>query len=223
MSDWAVLFDCDGVIVDSEPALAEISAKVLNKRGWPAIAEDFAPYIGTGEDIYIGKVVRKYNGIFDDQIKDEIYSTYVKEAADYVKGFEGGVDLIKKLQVEEIPAVVASSAASIKVNANLAAVGLTYGDFNAVISGDMVERKKPWPDIYLKAAEEAATPAERCIVVEDATAGIRSGVAAGMVCIGFTSNCTAEELLQAGAHYIAEDFKTIAAVISNLSGKSVHV
>lgn len=223
MSDWAVLFDCDGVIVDSEPALAEISAKVLNKHGMPAKAEDFAPYIGTGEEIYIGSVVKKYKGEFNERLMAEIYSNYVEEAVHYVNGFAGGIEFIAKLHEQAIPTAVASSADSVKLNANLAAIGLKHEDFRAVISGSMVDRKKPWPDIYLKAAEEAATPPERCIVVEDATAGIMSGVAAGMVCIGFTSNCTAEQLLEAGAHYIADDFKSIAAIISRLSGKDVHV
>lgn len=223
MSEWAVLFDCDGVIVDSEPALAQISAKVLNRHGWPALPEDFAPYIGTGEDTYIGSVVRKYDGEFNEDIKHEIYAVYVEDAVNFVTGFAGGVALIKKLGAESFPIVVASSADAIKVDANLRAIGLEHEDFTSVISGDMVERKKPWPDIYLKAAQDAGRPAERCIVVEDATAGIQAGVAAGMICIGFTSNCSALQLLEAGAHYIAEDFKAISAVISNLSGKDVHV
>ncbi len=223
MDNWAVLFDCDGVIVDSEPALAKISALVLNKHGWPAKEEDFAPYIGTGEDSYIGNVVRQYGGVFNEEIKHEIYAAYVSEAVNYVKGFPGGVELIRKLQEAGIPAVVASSADAIKVDANLAALNLTEDDFTAVISGDMVKRKKPYPDIYLMAANLAKTLPERCIVVEDATAGIQAGVAAGMITIGFTSNCEAVELLAAGANYIAEDYRSVAAVISNLSRRDVHV
>lgn len=221
MSVWAVLFDCDGVIVDSEPALAAISAAVLRGHGWMARAEDFAPYIGMGEDSYIGNVVRQYGGRFSEAIKQEIYAAYVAQATDYVRAFPGGLELIRALAAAQVPRVVASSADAVKVEANLAAVGLREEDFTKVISGDMIERKKPWPDIYLLAAECAGAEPGRCIVVEDATAGIEAGKAAGMYTIGFCSNCSAEQLSAAGADFVSGDFAAIRAEIARRIGRSL--
>lgn len=212
-----VLFDCDGVLVDSEPALAEIAAQILQREGIPAKAEDFIPYIGTGEDTYIGKVMEKYGVDYYPEIKMDIYNLYIETAKEKVKSFPGCLDLLDKLKKSNIKMAVASSADKIKVDANLEALG--FKRFDAVISGSDVKRKKPWPDIYLLAAEQVGVSPKACIVVEDAVSGIKSGKAADMITIGFTSACSRDELLAAGADFVVDDFFQMEEVLNKLLKK----
>ena len=213
-NNFAILFDCDGVLVDSEPALAEISAEVFRNNNIPAKAEDFTPYIGTGEDTYLGEVMVKYDFEYNPDIKKDVYSLYVQKAKEYIKTFPGCLDLLYELKEKQIKMAVVSSADAIKVEANLEA--LEFDNFDLIISGSDVKRKKPYPDIYLLAAEKLKADPDNCIVVEDATAGIESGKAAGMTTIGFTSECTREELSAAGADYVVDNYLEMRDLITKL-------
>lgn len=209
--DVSILFDCDGVLVDSEPALAQVAAGVLQKNGIPAKPQDFEPFIGTGEDSYLGKVIEKYGFEFTKKHKQEVYEAYIEQAPHLVETFPHCHAFLERLKENQIKMVVASSADAIKVNANLEALGFT--DFDAIVSGSDIERKKPHPDIYLMAAEKIHARPENCIVIEDATAGVKSGKAAGMTVIGFTSSCSKAKLLAAGADYVVDSYQEIEQIV----------
>lgn len=204
-----ILFDCDGVLVDSEPALAEISAIALHDFGAAAIPEDFKPYIGMGEDMYLGEVTAKYDVVFDDTIKHHVYEKYSELASKFVKPFPGMRDMLIRLKSAGCRIAVASSAEQIKVTTNLELLELPAAFFDAVITGSDIERKKPFPDIYLLAASRCGISPDRCFVVEDAVSGVQAAKAAGMTCIGFTSSHTAEELREAGADIIVDDIRDV--------------
>lgn len=212
----AILFDCDGVLVDSEPALAKVAADVMNGKGIPAKPEDFVPYIGTGEDTYLGKVVEKYGGEYNDEIKELVYQNYIDKGVNYIQKFDGCEKMLNDLADADIPMAVASSADDIKVRANLSILDFDEQKFTAIIAGNDVGRKKPWPDIYLLAAERIEQKPEDCIVIEDAVAGIESGKRAGMITIGFTSNCTQQQLEEAGADYVVDTFFEMETILMQL-------
>ncbi len=92
---------------------------------------------------------------------------------------------------------VASSADRVKIGINLREIGLSADIFDAIISGEDVERKKPFPDIYLLAAERIGLKPENCLVVEDAVSGITAGKAAGCKCLAVTTSFPAEKLTEA--------------------------
>jgi len=204
-----ILFDCDGVLVDSEPALAEIAALALRDYGAKAVASDFKPYIGMGEDMYLGEVAAKYGVVFNDAIKLHVYDKYAELASQFVRPFEGTRELLFRLKSAGCRIAVASSADSIKVSTNLALIDMPEGFFDAIITGSDIKRKKPFPDIYLLAAERCGIEPGRCFVVEDAVSGIQAGKAAGMTCIGLTSAHTAEELRSSGADIIINDIRDV--------------
>lgn len=204
-----ILFDCDGVLVDSEPALAQIAALALQDFGAAASPDDFKPYIGMGEDMYLGEVSAKYDVVFSAAIKDHVYEKYKELASQFVRPFEGTRELLLRLKASGFRMAVASSADMIKVSTNLGLLDMPEGFFDAVITGSDIERKKPFPDIYLLAASRCGLKPSRCYVVEDAVSGIQAGKAAGMTCIGFTSAHTHEELLSAGADIIIDDIRDI--------------
>ena len=124
--------------------------------------------------------------------------------------------MLNDLADADIPMAVASSADDIKVRANLSILDFDEQKFTAIIAGNDVGRKKPWPDIYLLAAERIEQKPEDCIVIEDAVAGIESGKRAGMITIGFTSNCTQQQLEEAGADYVVDTFFEMETILMQL-------
>ncbi|MHB1453620.1 MAG: HAD family hydrolase [Saccharofermentanales bacterium] len=210
----AIIFDCDGVLVDSEKGLSEISAAVLTDYfGLPAVPADFMPFIGMGEDMYIGEVVRKYSGIYTPEIKSTIYNEYIARAPGVVKTFEGLAELLLKLKSEGYLLAVASSADVPKVNVNLSILGLGYDFFDAIITGSDVSHKKPDPEIYLLAASRFDINKSECVIVEDAISGVLSGINAGIDVIGFTSSVSAGRLLGAGAKVCIDDVNELYGVL----------
>jgi len=210
----AILFDCDGVLVDSEPALAEIAALAFQDFGAAVKPEDFKPYIGMGEERYLGDVAVKYGVAMCDEIKNQVYGKYAQLAKQYVLPFAGIQDLLIQLKSSGYRIAVASSSIKIKVATNLAVLDLPAGTFDAVITGSDIERKKPFSDIYLLAAQSCGVEPSRCIVVEDAISGVQAAKAAGMTCIGFISTHTADELRGAGADVIIDDIRQVQEQVS---------
>lgn len=209
----AVLFDCDGVLVDSEPALARIAAIALADFGAAAKPEDFKPYIGMGEDKYLGEVLKKYGVPYTQDVKKHVYEKYIELADDFVEPFAGVRELLVELKNSGYRIAVASSADMIKVEANLRVLAVSDNMFDTVITGSDIERKKPFPDIYLLAARRCNTEPAMCYVVEDAVSGIESAKAAGMTAIGFSSAHSAEELRAAGADYIIDSMEELLSVL----------
>ena len=203
-AERAVLFDCDGVLVDSEALLAKQAAKMLNEKGIPAKPEDFVNFIGTGEDRYLEGVIELYDGTYDPALKRDLYTHYLAAAPTELQEVKGAKALVETLLKRSIRVAVASAADKIKVDANLSAFGIEEDGFDAVISGSDVEKKKPHPDIYLKAARAVGVKPEHCIVVEDAEAGIQSAKAAGMFAIGITTAVSKERLFAAGADQVVD-------------------
>jgi HAD superfamily hydrolase (TIGR01509 family) len=115
------------------------------------------------------------------------------------------VEFVHACRARGLKTAVATSADRVKLEGNLREIGLPADRFDACITGDDIVRKKPDPEIFLKAAAAVGLPAGRCVVVEDAPNGIRAAKAAGAGCIGVTSSFPAERLREAGADPIATD------------------
>lgn len=215
----AILYDCDGVLIDSEHGLSKIAAKSLNSKfNLPARPEDFSPYIGMGEDKYIGSVVEKYGGIYVLEMKEQIYSDYISLAPEFVLPFDNVAETVTFFKKCGLKQAVASSADIPKVEINLQIAGLEKDVFDAIVTGSDITRKKPDPEIYLAACAKCGISPTDCIVVEDAISGVQSGVSAGMKVIGYTSSVSEDRLLQAGADYCVGNMNELRELIIQLNG-----
>ena len=194
-----IIFDMDGVLVDSEPAMYKASIMGLRDYGIEAVPEDFKPFVGTGEDRFIGNVVRLYGKEYILEMKDHVYDIYCRIVDDEIILFDEIPETLRTLKEMGLRLAVASSADTVKVEANLRAAGIPVTLFDSMLTGSMVVRKKPDPEIFLKAAEGMGLPPEACIVAEDATSGVRAAKAAGMHCFGITSTFGADVLQKIGA------------------------
>ncbi len=200
-----VIFDMDGVLIDSEPVMFKASVKAFKEFGIDALPSDFLPYIGMDEVHFFGNVSMKYGYPYNEKMKDranEIYAEMIeKENAVMPDVFE----TVSKLKKRGYKVSIASGAADIKVTANIKALGLSEDTFDYIITGSKVTKNKPDPEIFMKASKGMGLNYEECLVVEDSVSGIKAAKACGMVCVGITSSLDEEKLLAAGADLTANE------------------
>ncbi|HWR12015.1 MAG TPA: HAD-IA family hydrolase [Rectinemataceae bacterium] len=201
----AVLFDMDGVLVDSEELIARSAMMMFRRRYAVEVARNaFYPYVGAGEDRFIGGPASDMGFPIDIQAaKAWTYEIYDELASDYIKVLPGAPEYLHACRETGLKIALASAADLVKVRINLRILGVGIDFFDAVVTGSDIERKKPFPDIYLLAASRVGVDIGRCLVVEDAVNGILAGVSAGATCLGLTTSFSEETLRKAGARWCA--------------------
>ena len=203
-----MIFDLDGVLAISEPLLAEAAIALFAEKGREMRAEDFRPFIGMGEDRYIGGPAEKIGiQLNPERDKARLYEIYEEVIKGRLKPLPGAVDFVHACKAKGLVVAVASGADWVKVRASLREIGLPENLFATVVDGNQVVQKKPAPDIFLEAARRIGIPPAGCLVIEDAVTGVAAARAAGMRCLGITSTFTAAEL--AGADWLAPDLEHV--------------
>jgi HAD superfamily hydrolase (TIGR01509 family) len=193
----AVIFDMDGVIVDSEPYSMRALIDVLRQYGIDPteaeirrsygrrIRDDFADYFSRyGVTAHLETAIARKE------------ARYYHLAAGHLKPFPGVMRLLKRLRARGHGLALASSGDRVKVAFGMQALGLD-GAFEAVVCGNDVTRSKPDPEIYLLAAQRLKTPPAACVAIEDAPTGVEAAKRAGMRCIAVTNSVAREQLQQA--------------------------
>jgi beta-phosphoglucomutase len=194
----AVIFDMDGVLVDSEPLINAAAIAMFREKGLTVQPDDFLPFVGTGEERYVGGVAEKYNFLLDTaKAKRRTYEIYLDLVASRLEPFPGVLDFVHSCRAAGLLIAVASSADEIKVPANLQKIHLPAEFWDAVVWGEDVKNKKPAPDIFLIAAQKLGVDPKECVVVEDAVNGVQAAHAAGMRCIAVAQTFPADRLGEA--------------------------
>ncbi len=194
----AVLFDMDGVLVDSEAFICQAAVLMFKEKGLEVQPEDFIPFVGTGENRYLGGVAEKYSFPVDiDEIKDRTYKIYGNIIKGKLEPLEGVTDFIASCKQKGLKIAVATSADEVKMKANLAEIGIPLETFDAAVNGLMIRNKKPDPEIFITAAGLLGLRAEDCLVVEDAINGVEAGKRAGAKVLGLVTSFTKEQLKEA--------------------------
>ncbi|MFF1598880.1 HAD family hydrolase [Streptomyces mirabilis] len=191
-----VIFDNDGVLVDSEPISNTILAAYLTELGYPtSYEESIRDYMGSAMH-RIHELVQERSGQrlpedFDDVFHGRVFAAFERE----LQPVPGAVQLLEKLAADEVPYCVASSGSHERIRVGHRKTGLDrWFDEGRVFSSQDVGRGKPAPDLFLYAAERMGVAPERCVVVEDSPLGVRAANAAGMDVYGFTAMTPAAKL-----------------------------
>ncbi len=186
-----VIFDCDGVLVDSERLTVAVEARMLTEMGWSITPEEVVRrFVGGSSEAMLAEIEQHLGTEltleFDRRSSDEIADAFRRE----LRAVDGVRDVVEALHAQNVPTCVASSGSHRKMDLTLGLTGLRPLFEGRIFSGSEVERGKPWPDLFLHAARSMGTPPERCIVVEDSINGARAAVAAAMTCHGFAGGLT---------------------------------
>ncbi len=194
----AVIFDMDGVLTDSEPLICAAAMEMFRERGVAVKPEDFHPFVGTGENRYLGGVAEKYGVVLDIvEAKARTYELYLAMVPERLDAFPGAVELVRRCRAAGYACAVASSADRIKIDANLNKIGLAPATWDAIVTAEDVEKRKPDPAIFLMAASRLGVSPARCTVVEDAINGIAAAKSAGMRCVAVATTFPSAALGQA--------------------------
>ena len=157
-----VIFDMDGVLVESEPFIAEAAVRMFAEKGVHVRPDDFRPFIGMGEDRFLGGVAEARGVVLDmPRDKDRTYEIYLELIPGRLEPLPGVAGFIGRCRGLGLKLAVASSADRVKVMGNLRELGLPPGTFDAVVVGEDILHKKPAPDIFLEASSPARPGAER--------------------------------------------------------------
>ena len=196
----AAVFDMDGVLTDSEPLINAAAVEMFREKGLAVRPEDFLPFVGTGEDRYIGGVAERYGFALDlPAAKRRTYEIYLALVPDRLKPFPGAVELVRQCRKAGLRVALASSADLIKIEANLYKIGLPPREWDGLVTAEDVKNKKPAPDIFLAAARKLKVSPSECVVIEDAVNGVQAAKAAGMRCVAvaqtFAADCLAAAYL----------------------------
>lgn len=202
-----VIFDNDGVLVDSEPISNRILAAYLTELGHPTTYEDsIRDYLGSAvhriHDLILERSGKRLPEEFDDVFHGRVFDAFQRDLLP-VPGVD---EVLRGLDAEGVPYCVASSGSHERIRVALRRTGL-YDRFGEkrIFSSQDVGRGKPAPDLFLYAAEVMGVPAERCAVVEDSPLGVRAAVAAGMDVYGYTAMTPGEKLTGATALFSRMD------------------
>lgn len=184
----AVIFDMDGVIIDSEPVHLKLEQKMFRELGINVTKEEHYSYIGTTSN-YMWEDIRNKHGVtkvLEELVKNDrdTYFNHLISKENEMILIDGVKEFIKELHKNGVKLAIASSS---PLNVIEAVAGIFGIDeyFDILVSGDYVEKSKPEPDIFLYAAKKLGVSPEDCIVVEDSHNGVLAAKKAGMSCIGY--------------------------------------
>jgi beta-phosphoglucomutase len=193
-----VLFDMDGVLVDSEAFICKAAIEMFREKGVIVKYIDFQPFVGMGENRYLGGVAEKYKLKLNiTEAKARTYEIYEAITHGNLKPLPGALKFVSHCREKGLRLALATSADKVKMKINLREIGLSEESFHSTVNGLEVDRKKPFPDIYIKAAERIGLMPSECLVVEDAISGVLAAKAAGCRCLAVTTSFEREKLKEA--------------------------
>jgi HAD superfamily hydrolase (TIGR01509 family) len=200
-----IIFDCDGVLVDSERLVCRIEAELLTRWGWKLTPEQVrAEFKGQAFPNIARVIEEKLAG----HLPHDWMYTWAMETAhlfqNELRAVRGVHALLEGLSSAEVPFCVASQSPLPRVRVSLHVCQLARYFGERVFTSSMVARPKPAPDLFLFAAERLGYPPERCTVIEDSPSGVRAAVTAGMRVFGYAADENAERLAAAGARLFYE-------------------
>ena len=187
MNFKAVIFDMDGVIIDSEPFYQEVQIDLFQKMGITILPEEYNTFIGAGmrEMWNMIKSSRNLSKSIEEliELNNKVLLEYFKESATLVPT-PHFTDFLASILASGMKTAVASSTAKPIIEVILKKLNV-YKLFDIIVSGDEVENGKPVPDIFLETAARLNVIPSECVVVEDSFNGVKAAKSAGMYCLGY--------------------------------------
>lgn len=198
-----VIFDCDGVLVNSEPIANRVMARHISQQGWTMNgAESEALFKGRTMQQVMEQVEtklgRRLPSAWLSRFEEDCYSAFHDE----LEPVDGVIELIRRIHRAGITTCVASQGSQDKMRVTLTVAGLIDMIGAHIFSAAEVGRPKPAPDIFLRAAMRMSTPASQCLVIEDSVTGVKAALAANMRVIGYDPDDTGALAIDPRIHIV---------------------
>ncbi|MEO7205506.1 MAG: HAD family hydrolase [Steroidobacteraceae bacterium] len=207
-----VIFDCDGVLVDSELITNRVFARMLNELGITVTLEDmFEQFVGRSMPQCLEIITKMLGRPLPQHFVDE-YQT--RSAAALRSELKAVPDIETVLTAIRLPYCVASSGTHQKMQTTLGITGLLPQFRGKMYSVTEVGQSKPFPDVFLHAARQQGVVPAECAVIEDTPTGVRAGAAAGMTVFGYCALTPRQRLIEAGAHHTFERMRDLPGLLS---------
>jgi HAD superfamily hydrolase (TIGR01509 family) len=210
-----VIFDNDGVLVDSEVLANQVLADLLSDCGYPATRDECVRRFMGGTIVGIRKIVEAEAAMvlptdFEDRYHQGVFAAFRTS----LQPVSGVVAVLDELARRRVPFCVASSGTHERIRLALSTVGLLDRfPEGRIFSAEDVAHGKPAPDLFLLAASRLGADARRCLVVEDSPAGVTAARAAGMTVVGYAAMTPAERLAGAGAAVVVASMAVLPSVL----------
>ena len=217
-----VIFDCDGVLIDSEPISAHIEAAVLGEHGIPIEPDEIhGRFMGATADAMYSTLADEHGVALPEDFAARVQDRLDEAFRADLRAVDGIHDALDRLGR---PRCVASSSDYQRLELTLQLVDLYDRLAPHVYSAQSVSKGKPAPDLFLYAARQMGVPPARCLVVEDSENGIRAGVSAGMTVVGFLGAShrgpgDRETLRAAGASHLVMHMRDLPELVHALGGR----
>lgn len=217
-----VIFDMDGVLVESEKAYAQAHAEIYPRFGYNTTEEEhYKRWAGVRTKKKL-EIIKQETGV--DISYDEIYPLVCQRLEELLKeSLDGTPFITESLSNLQLDRCVASASPVDRIKLALGQTDtLQHFKTESLFSSHMVKQGKPAPDTFLYAAEKMGYKPEECIVIEDSLAGIQAGKAAGMLTLGYIGGVHRDkdftpQMLEAGADHVFEDMRELPELIKKLS------
>ena len=209
-----IIFDCDGVVVDSERVVAEVFARALREECGLSLAP-YAVY-----EMFVGQPTQRILSMIEQMLGAKppasLQARYENDIENTLQQSVTEVKGIRRALAEiSIPCCIASGGSYEKMRTTLKKTNLLELFESRLYSTSDVSRGKPFPDIYLHAAREmGCLRSDKCLVVEDSPTGVKGGVAAGMTVFGYAELMKEDKLIASGAHHVFKEMSNLANEIS---------
>ena len=208
-----VIFDCDGVLVDSERIAVRVEAEYLAELGWPLTqAEIIERFMGRTTEYMDEAIEARLAGRLPGDWKDQFSRRYREAFAADLRPVDG---ILEALDQITIPTCVASSGSHDKLRFTLGHTGLYERFEGRIFSGYEVANSKPAPDLFLHAAARMGAEPARCAVVEDTRYGVEAARAAGMRAFGYAGGVTPPEHLEGHATVVFQDMRELPRLLAD--------
>ncbi len=215
-----VIFDCDGVLVDSEPVASRVTARMLTGLGWPMTPDEAnARFLGmTLPDMR--PVVEACLGVPLPDFEARLSAALIAALSHETEPIPDAADVLRATAALGLPYRVASNSSRAEMAAKFTAAGLAslvadrLHSFEDVLAAG--GRGKPAPELYLAAAAAEGVPPAACLVVEDSVPGVQAAVAAGMICLGFALHGDAAPLRAAGVAGVLRSLAELPPILREM-------
>jgi HAD superfamily hydrolase (TIGR01509 family) len=209
-----VIFDCDGVLVDSERLSIRLDAVLLDRLGWPMSQSEIVERFVGRTDAAMRAEIEAYLGRDIGPEWDAFSDEYVRLFATELRPVEGIVAALDAVTAAGYPICVASSGDHDKIRRNLATTGLLDRFDGRIFSADDITQGKPAPDLFLFAAAAMGVEPPRCAVVEDSGHGVSAARAAGMWAFGYAGGVTPAAALEGPTTVVFQDMRDLGRLLA---------